>query len=156
MQHCNSWCSKDDVCLVGHNGRQQVELAVDCHHRHKHTENNIHTSEFTLCLSEVTGYKSVMGGKLFLSRKAYLSVSHSRLPEVWRPLSHLFSCYLGKCCIMYLRDIYTYFLGIWLLKFTVKHVAHGSYTEQAREVRQGLLITPAAGPGKVAGKKRVV
>lgn len=33
-------------------GGRQVELAVDCHHRHKHTENNIHTSVHFVSLKQ--------------------------------------------------------------------------------------------------------
>lgn len=155
MWHCNSQVGKRTSSLssvwVGQGGRRQEALDVDCHHRYKHTEKNIHTSVSPLSLSEVW-WKEL----LFSLKNSLFVHSPFGASRVWFPLSHLFSCYLDRCCIYAFTwcsyDIYTYFLEIWRLKFTVKHVAlvQTGYWSVTRT----LLSTLAAGQGeRVAGRE---
>lgn len=107
-----------------------------------------------LCVSQ----KCVGRKRRFRSRKACLSTPHLWLPEsdfLSPTCSH---CYLDRCCIYvftwYFYDIYTYFLGIWRLKFTVKHVA--LVQTGYRSVTRSLLSTLATGQGETVAGREVV
>lgn len=115
---------------------------------HKHTENSVHAAVLPVSFP--------VWRKAMRSRAEARVHSPSVAPEPGI-LSPLLSCYLDRCCIYVftwcLYDIYTYFLGMWGLTFTVPRAALGSDTEQAAEVWGRLLSALATGQGEtVAGR----
>lgn len=113
------------LAVITDTGPQSTTLTpAGCSH-----QRGIHTSGV---------FSEVWWKEALFSLKESLSVHFPFVPSrAWLPLSHLFSCYLDRCCIYVFTwcfyDICTYFLGIWRLKFTVKHAALGSDTEQVPE-----------------------
>lgn len=130
-------------------GRRQTTgrwLHVDC--RHTSTQNSVHAAVLPVSFP--------VWRKAMRSRAEARVHSPSVAPEPGI-LSPLLSCYLDRCCIYVftwcLYDIYTYFLGMWGLTFTVPRAALGSDTEQAAEVWRRLLSALATGQGEtVAGR----
>lgn len=135
---------------AGPGGRQQDGGCMLTATTHKRTENNMHTAVLPLCLPQWDGRQRCR------PRKACVSTPHLWLPES-DTLSPLFSCYLDRWCIYVftwcLYDIYTYFLGMWGLTFTVPRVALGSDTAGYRSLTRA-ATHPRRRPGREGGWKR--